>query len=69
MRAAGREDTLERAQRHYRQRGPPSRRRTPAATAWWHECILDVRPLEKTSGIGAEDVAKRLIDFGFHAPP
>ena len=33
-----------------------------------HECILDVRPLEKTSGIGAEDVAKRLIDFGFHAP-
>ena len=33
-----------------------------------HECILDVRPLEKSSGIGAEDVAKRLIDFGFHAP-
>ncbi|MGH8190867.1 MAG: aminomethyl-transferring glycine dehydrogenase [Rhodanobacteraceae bacterium] len=33
-----------------------------------HECILDVRPLEKTSGINAEDVAKRLIDFGFHAP-
>ncbi len=33
-----------------------------------HECILDVRPLEKTSGIGAEDVANRLIDFGFHAP-
>ncbi|WP_313426740.1 aminomethyl-transferring glycine dehydrogenase [Stenotrophomonas rhizophila] len=33
-----------------------------------HECILDVRPLEKTSGIAAEDVAKRLIDFGFHAP-
>ncbi|MQP76501.1 aminomethyl-transferring glycine dehydrogenase [Stenotrophomonas sp. MYb238] len=33
-----------------------------------HECILDLRPLEKTSGIGAEDVAKRLIDFGFHAP-
>jgi glycine dehydrogenase len=33
-----------------------------------HECILDVRPLEKTSGIGAEDVAKRLVDFGFHAP-
>ncbi|MFL9584631.1 aminomethyl-transferring glycine dehydrogenase [Stenotrophomonas sp. AB1(2024)] len=33
-----------------------------------HECILDVRPLEKTSGVGAEDVAKRLIDFGFHAP-
>ena len=33
-----------------------------------HECILDLRPLEKTSGVSAEDVAKRLIDFGFHAP-
>ncbi|MEB2314971.1 MAG: aminomethyl-transferring glycine dehydrogenase [Xanthomonadaceae bacterium] len=33
-----------------------------------HECILDVRPLEKATGISAEDVAKRLIDFGFHAP-
>ncbi len=33
-----------------------------------HECILDLRPLEKTTGITAEDVAKRLIDFGFHAP-
>jgi glycine dehydrogenase len=33
-----------------------------------HECILDVRPLQKTSGVGAEDVAKRLIDYGFHAP-
>jgi glycine dehydrogenase len=33
-----------------------------------HECILDLRPLKKTSGISAEDVAKRLIDFGFHAP-
>jgi len=33
-----------------------------------HECILDLRPLQKTSGIGAEDVAKRLIDYGFHAP-
>ncbi|WP_084099848.1 aminomethyl-transferring glycine dehydrogenase [Demequina sp. NBRC 110051] len=33
-----------------------------------HECILDVRPLTKTSGITAEDIAKRLIDFGFHAP-
>jgi glycine dehydrogenase len=33
-----------------------------------HECILDLRPLKDTSGIGAEDVAKRLIDFGFHAP-
>ncbi|HEX7325364.1 MAG TPA: aminomethyl-transferring glycine dehydrogenase [Rhodanobacteraceae bacterium] len=33
-----------------------------------HECILDIRPVEKTSGISAEDIAKRLIDFGFHAP-
>ncbi|TAL73346.1 MAG: glycine dehydrogenase (aminomethyl-transferring) [Rhodanobacter sp.] len=33
-----------------------------------HECILDLRPLKETSGISAEDVAKRLIDFGFHAP-
>ena len=33
-----------------------------------HECILDLRPLEKQTGISAEDVAKRLIDFGFHAP-
>jgi glycine dehydrogenase len=33
-----------------------------------HECILDLRPLKETSGIGVEDVAKRLIDFGFHAP-
>ena len=33
-----------------------------------HECILDLRPLEKATGIAAEDVAKRLIDFGFHAP-
>jgi glycine dehydrogenase len=33
-----------------------------------HECILDLRPLRETTGISAEDVAKRLIDFGFHAP-
>ncbi len=33
-----------------------------------HECILDLRPLKESSGIGAEDVAKRLIDYGFHAP-
>ncbi len=33
-----------------------------------HECILDLRPLKDETGIGAEDVAKRLIDFGFHAP-
>lgn len=33
-----------------------------------HECILDLRPLTAASGVTAEDVAKRLIDFGFHAP-
>ena len=33
-----------------------------------HECILDVRDLAKKSGITAEDVSKRLMDFGFHAP-
>ena len=33
-----------------------------------HECILDLRPLKDNSGVSAEDVAKRLIDYGFHAP-
>ena len=33
-----------------------------------HECILDLRPLTKASGISVDDVAKRLIDYGFHAP-
>ncbi len=33
-----------------------------------HECILDTRVLRDTAGIGVEDVAKRLIDYGFHAP-
>ncbi|MGY8526534.1 aminomethyl-transferring glycine dehydrogenase [Paracidovorax citrulli] len=33
-----------------------------------HECILDLRPLQKTTGISNEDVAKRLMDYGFHAP-
>ncbi|MDP0491837.1 MAG: aminomethyl-transferring glycine dehydrogenase [Verrucomicrobiota bacterium JB023] len=33
-----------------------------------HECILDFRPLAKASGLSVEDVAKRLIDYGFHAP-
>ncbi|MFZ4287310.1 aminomethyl-transferring glycine dehydrogenase [Variovorax sp. HJSM1_2] len=33
-----------------------------------HECILDLRPLKDTSGVTAEDVAKRLMDYGFHAP-
>jgi glycine dehydrogenase len=33
-----------------------------------HECILDLRHLKDTSGVMAEDVAKRLMDYGFHAP-
>nr|WP_034092425.1 aminomethyl-transferring glycine dehydrogenase [Streptacidiphilus albus] len=33
-----------------------------------HECIIDVRPLAKTAGVSVDDVAKRLIDYGFHAP-
>ncbi|MDH4446812.1 MAG: aminomethyl-transferring glycine dehydrogenase subunit GcvPB, partial [Acidovorax sp.] len=33
-----------------------------------HECILDLRHLKDTSGVMAEDVAKRLVDYGFHAP-
>ncbi len=33
-----------------------------------HECILDIRPIKDSSGISVDDVAKRLIDFGFHAP-
>jgi len=33
-----------------------------------HECILDLRPLKSQSGIEVEDVAKRLMDYGFHAP-
>jgi len=33
-----------------------------------HECILDLRPIKDATGISAEDVAKRLIDYGFHAP-
>ena len=33
-----------------------------------HECIIDLRHIRKTTGITVEDVAKRLIDFGFHAP-
>jgi glycine dehydrogenase len=33
-----------------------------------HECILDLRPIKDACGISAEDVAKRLIDYGFHAP-
>jgi len=33
-----------------------------------HECIIDIRPIKAESGISEEDVAKRLIDYGFHAP-
>ncbi|MBF2099236.1 MAG: aminomethyl-transferring glycine dehydrogenase [Gloeomargaritaceae cyanobacterium C42_A2020_066] len=33
-----------------------------------HECILDLRPFKKSAGIEVEDVAKRLMDYGFHAP-
>ena len=33
-----------------------------------HECIIDPRPLKTTSGVTVDDIAKRLIDYGFHAP-
>jgi glycine dehydrogenase len=33
-----------------------------------HECIIDIRPIQKETGISTDDVAKRLIDYGFHAP-
>ena len=33
-----------------------------------HECIIDIRPLEEASGVTSEDIAKRLMDYGFHAP-
>ena len=33
-----------------------------------HECILDLRPLKETRGVEVEDIAKRLMDYGFHAP-
>src|SRR3546814_2756694 len=33
-----------------------------------HECILDIRPIKESCGISAEDIAKRLVDYGFHAP-
>jgi glycine dehydrogenase len=33
-----------------------------------HECIIDLRPAKKTSGVDVTDVAKRLMDYGFHAP-
>lgn len=33
-----------------------------------HECIVDIRPIKEASGISEEDIAKRLMDYGFHAP-
>jgi glycine dehydrogenase len=33
-----------------------------------HECIIDIRPITAESGISVDDIAKRLIDYGFHAP-
>ncbi|MFN8051189.1 MAG: aminomethyl-transferring glycine dehydrogenase [Acidimicrobiales bacterium] len=33
-----------------------------------HECIVDIRPIEKECGVSGEDIAKRLVDYGFHAP-
>ncbi|MDQ2077143.1 aminomethyl-transferring glycine dehydrogenase [Marinimicrobium sp. ABcell2] len=33
-----------------------------------HECLLDLRPMKESSGVTEEDIAKRLMDFGFHAP-
>ena len=33
-----------------------------------HECIIDIRPIKSETGVTEEDIAKRLIDFGFHAP-
>jgi glycine dehydrogenase len=33
-----------------------------------HECILDVRPITKATGVTVDDIAKRLMDYGFHAP-
>ena len=33
-----------------------------------HECIIDIRPLKEQSGISEEDIAKRLMDYGFHSP-
>ena len=33
-----------------------------------HECVIDLRPIKESAGVTVDDVAKRLIDFGFHAP-
>ena len=55
-------------------RGGPARRALPGALhrsadgLVAHECILDLRPITKATGVTVDDVAKRLIDYGFHAP-
>lgn len=41
---------------------------TGAAGNVAHECIVDIRPIKEESGVSEEDIAKRLIDYGFHAP-
>tara|TARA_Y100000996_G_scaffold413186_1_gene400867 strand:- start:3260 stop:4489 length:1230 start_codon:yes stop_codon:yes gene_type:complete len=33
-----------------------------------HECIIDIRPITQSTGVNSDDIAKRLMDFGFHAP-
>ena len=43
-------------------------RATISSVAVAHECIVDLRPLAKATGVTVDDVAKRLIDYGFHAP-
>jgi glycine dehydrogenase len=53
---------MERLQSHY----PVLYRGTNGRVA--HECIIDIRPLKEDTGISEEDVAKRLMDYGFHAP-
>ena len=45
--------------------GAVHRRRTGGVG---HECIIDLRPITKATGVTVDDVAKRLIDYGFHAP-
>ena len=45
-----------------------NRTHSPQEDVFAHECIIDLRPLKEATGISVEDVAKRLIDYGFHAP-
>ncbi|HFQ4973575.1 TPA: aminomethyl-transferring glycine dehydrogenase [Vibrio vulnificus] len=53
---------MERLRQHY----PVLYRGTNGRVA--HECIIDIRPLKEETGISEEDIAKRLMDYGFHAP-